>query len=786
MSDNQLPLSDCPEGATGGPGASADAGAAPAVQPPGTPSAEPTPTEQASARAQRQAATAQAMEALNVAQQQIKGRFELQDDTRVMSMFASLFGGNIPAVYINEAWVAGDLLPRHGAGEVFPPPQRDSADVDPDEIAKVRRVYQRHTAYPQALKTLREQHCVVLRGRPGLGKRAAAIRLGSELQGDSATAAIRELSADDDLAQQVQALAGKPKAVYLVDGLLATQGKALKPLAARTMLDTLRKHDCYLIICARPEVPFPPDLPAPVALEAVPVSAAALVEAHLAYHGSFSAEQVRDALAHPDVRAILEAGLSPARADRLASQLADALQNDRPMDEALRGYAVAVEDDVRRWFDEAADDRLRAFRISLAVFSGARSDAVYDAARALETRLRPPSTDTDKTSQAPATIFTRTSADLLLGARQAVRPMPTDYSDRAMVEVLELEDPNYSPALFKYLWSKYPDLRRPLLEWLCQFAVEASQDLRLRAAAAIGALAGMDFHTLQGRVLRPWAFADTSDPNERRRRYQALGNALGVLIWNDDRAEEALGLLQSWLDAGNDAARWAAARAYTQVGLRYPREAMNQWRRILESKGKIQLQLTSSFGIIIPHPLHMSVVDAIVSLFLRAVELPHRLRPVYEQALEGLSAWVEADAADRNAEQVGLPLFLALTAVRIPPENSGDDPEQWPPAMLTIVGTQPDSAYRRILAGLIRRAVLHADLRSQAIAALRTWVEAANGDEWLEKTLQAVLAEWLAFPEARERERGILRLYLGRWANLPKSPLKVAGRLLANLNLVRA
>ena len=184
------------------------------------------------------------------------------------------------------------------------------------------------------------------------------------------------------------------------------------------------------------------------------------------------------------------------------------------------------------------------------------------------------------------------------------------------------------------------------------------------------------------------------------------------------------------------------------MGLRYPREAMNQWRRILESKGKIQLRLTTSFGIVIPHPLHMSVVDAIVSLFLRAVELPHSLRPVYEQALEGLSAWVEADAADRNAEQVGLPLFLALTAVRIPPENSGDDPEQWPPAMLTIVGTQPDSAYRRILAGLIRRVILHADLRSQAIAALRTWVEAADRDEWLEKTLQAVLAEWMAFPYA--------------------------------------
>ena len=54
---------------------------------------------------------------------------------------------------------------------------------------------------------------------------------------------------------------------------------------------------------------------------------------------------------------------------------------------------------------------------------------------------------------------------------------------------------------------------------------------------------------------------------------------------------------------------------------------------------------------------------------------------------------------------MGLPLFLALTTIRMPPDNGQDDPELWPPAMLTIVGTQPDSTYRRILAALLRRAV---------------------------------------------------------------------------------
>ncbi len=734
-------------------------------------------------------AAPKAGETLDIAQEQLKNRAENQDYLRVLNTF----GGDIPQIFIDHVAVTGDMLMggrAAPAGEIYPPPQRDSADVSPAEIAKVSRVYQRHKAFPQALAKLKEEHCVVLRGKLGAGKRAAAIRLAVELaELAGADVTIRELSADDDLAAQVQAFVQRSGGVFLVDGLLAAQGKALKPLAARNIMTVLRQHDCYLVVCARPDVPFPGDLPV-ITLDPLPGEAAkTLVEAHLAYYGSFDPAEVQTALAHNDVQAVLNAGLTPAQADRLARQIADALDSDRPLDEALHGFAAATDEEVRSWFDEACEDLGDcAFRIALAVFSGARYTAVYDTARALEEKLRPPQQPAkeEKQPQAPPSPFARKRRSAMLEkarARIVMRTVPTDYSDRAAVEVVELEDAAYSPALLKYIWTEYDDLRRPLLEWLTHYAVDAPQDLRLRAAAAVGALAALDFHTIQARVLRPWAFNEAPDSDERRRRFQALGNALGILIWNDAHADEVLGLLRAWLSDGNQTARWAAARAYTQVGLRYPREAMNQWRTILESEASLQLRLTPDFGIILPHPLHMSVMDAIVSLFLRAVELPHRLRPVYEQALEGLSAWVEADAKEGDSEQVGLPLFLALTAIGLPPDNGGDDPEQWPSAMLTIVGTQPDSSYRRILAGLIRRAVRHPTLQSQAITVLRSWAAAADRDEWLEQTLAAVLTEWLALPGAGERERGLLRMHLGRWANLPKQPLAAAGRLLYTLKL---
>lgn len=721
-----------------------------------------------------------------MAQRQADSRAEIQDFLRVLS----IFGGNIPQVYIDHVSVAGDMpVGTRAAGEVYPPPKRVSAEVSPAEIAKVRRVCQRTAAYPLALQALRQQHCVVLMGQPGVGKRCAAIRLAAELLGDTSEVAIRELPADDDLAQQVQTFVARPNVAYLVDGLLAGRGRELTPLAARAMVDTLRTHNCYLIICARPGVPLPRDLTI-VPLEAPSISAAALVELHLAYYDSLSPDEICEALAHPEIAAILNAGLTPALADRLADQLAVALRSGREykdaIPDAIRGFDATTEDDVQRWFDEAGDDlQLRAIRIALAVFNGARFDPLYSAAKALETALRPPPVN-DKEEKKPApSPFARKQSDLLAGAIKIRRPLPTYYSDRVMVEVVELINPNYSPALLKYLW-EHLDLREPLLDWLMRYAVDARspQEIRLRAAAALGALAGFDFETIRVRVFQPWAFGETSDNNERRRRYAALSNALGMLIWNDECDRAVCDLLGEWSEGGSDSARWAAARAYAQVGLRHPHDAMKQWRRILESKGKIELRLTESFGFVIPHPLHMSVVDAIVSLFLRAVELPHRLRPIYEQALEGLSAWVEADAADPNAEQVGLPLFVALTAIRQPPDSGDGDPEQWPPAMLTIVGTQPDSTYRRILAGLLRRAVRHPTLQAQAIAALRTWAEAAEHDPWLEQTLGAVLAEWLALPGTGERDRGILRMHLSRWAGHPKQPLMVAGRLLIVLKLV--
>ena len=121
-----------------------------------------------------------------------ENRAEHQDYLRVLGQW-----GNLPETYMHYITVLGNMVVGGGRGslaeEVYPPPARDSADVDPQEIEKIQRVYQRHKAYPEALVHLKKEYCVVLRGKLGVGKRAAAIRLGAELGGAGAT--IRELLA---------------------------------------------------------------------------------------------------------------------------------------------------------------------------------------------------------------------------------------------------------------------------------------------------------------------------------------------------------------------------------------------------------------------------------------------------------------------------------------------------------------------------------------------------------------------------------------------------------------
>ena len=716
--------------------------------------------------------------------EQLHARAENQDFMRVLQQYVR----QLPQVYYFEnTTVQGDMSLRGQAqpAQPIPPPARTTTEIPSAEIRKIKHVYQRHAAYPQALRILRETRCAVLSGQPGVGKRAAALRLAVAVVPEDG--AIHEVAPDESLVRQIVDAFQQTHAVIVVDGLVRSAVRDLTEHDARRILAALERQDNYIVICTRPGIGLPADLRR-INLQPPAALPDLLLDLHLEVYGVLDAEERQRIVDAPEVSRLLEQGISPSQIDKLAQRMAETHQRAEGLQEVLSAFESVTEAEVEAWFDEAASDLDEAtFRIALAVFSGSPYTSIREAGQALKEILQPADEDTEEpTGESVISPFLRKRTTPRLVAARAERvkrTVPKEYSEAATVEVVELQNKHYTLALLRFLWTEFDDLRGPLLDWLCHYAVFENQDLRLRASGAIGALAALDFDQMASAVFRRWTAPDYKDSEERRRRFQALGSAMGVLIWDDDHDDNVLGLLDAWVEKGSLTQRWAAARAFAHVGLRYPREAIRQWRRILESQSSVTLKLTDRLTLSVPHHLHMSVVDAIISLFALAVEFPHSLRPIYEEALEGLAGWVRDDLQNEHSQEAGLPLFLTLTSIGMPPDDGSGDPRSWPPAMLYVAGTQPGSSYQRALADLLRRSLMTRALRPHALEALKRWIAFADSEPWLQEVLEHLLRELLQLPETSGREHEILKVRLARLATQPKDPSETAQKLLRNLEL---
>ncbi|MCU0484859.1 MAG: hypothetical protein MUC85_01990 [Anaerolineales bacterium] len=744
-------------------------------------------------------------------------RRENVDYMRVLGQYG---GGGIPLAYIEHLSVANDLNmggTTTVGTEVSPTAGRESLGVaiSARELDKVQQVFQQPAAFQAALDALKNYQLLALSGRMNVGKRTAAIAMASEL---CCGTTIWDLSPEEDPSKQVallfSAAEARPGMVMIVDGLLSDTARALTAHTVKSIKEQLERKRAYLIICIQPDVRMPAEVKR-VSLDTPPVSAEILVQVHTSYYLNGVSETKRqnaeEALNQERIQKIIrEEQLTPRQADALVERIVSSVQYNLDVEQAIQ-FVLSdfLDDEVSEWIGETADNPEEcAFRISLAVFSGWLMADILDASKDLKDLLFPPPPEKERkgsnnTTPVPAPISPlRKSASGLLQrarAKRVKRVHITEYSENAMLEVVELENSGYSKALLRYLWKEIYEWQEPLLKWLTEKATYGPEEMRSRAAGAIGSLASLDFDGIRRRIFVPWGFADLDEPGKRRRQYQALAKSLGVLIWDDVQKENILGLLSYWTDQSNIALKWAAARAYSAVGLRYPREAVQQWRKILQSEGELILELTYELGIRIGAGIHQdfvqSVLDSIIKLFSQAVEVPHSLRPVYEQAITALADWVELDEQDESENNSGLALFVLLSDIRYPPEDGSGEQEDWPPAMLYVASAQPDGPYRLALATLLRKALGHSDsdFSDAAAVALKDWVNSAEEREWLYDALLNVLLKLLSLPKIRQSEYGRLWRYLYSWANPPgrrnavdlPGKKNVSQRLLDTLNLGR-
>ncbi len=444
----------------------------------------------------------------------------------------------------------GQVVVNQGGGTQYSttlgPPQVISYQITQEEIDRIVYVYEIPPGYEAAHKQFISQHIIILQGPIHVGKHAAGIKLAVDTLG--AEACIEELSQDANLLDRIKPEYIKPDTAYLVDGLLGSRAEKLAERDWEILGERLRNQTAYLVVCVTSDIRLAnyanANLCHTIRLPKVTVSR--LVEKHIEYMLSGSddfadPESIRQCLENEQVRLLMEGKLDPERIFHLSILLTQYLKGECPLEEIIQKYSVHSEKIVQEWFEECGDDLdERAYRIALAVLNGARVNSIDIAARNLSTRLKtPPEFDIETTKEIikettketiketrkevlkelpieapiPASPFSRPRSPRLERSRAHIETVniPTEYSDNAEVKIICLNDQNYQYALIKYLWEEYGSFQDTFLDWLSDLAVRYDADIRERAAAAVGALARIDFESIRLRVLVKWAFKYDGD-----------------------------------------------------------------------------------------------------------------------------------------------------------------------------------------------------------------------------------------------------------------------------------
>jgi len=684
-----------------------------------------------------------------------------KDTARIISEL--LRGQEIASVYIDarsggvffggEARVTGDVtgrsnLKRAASRARVTLGEMAIGQVLADDLRKTRVVYVKPAAYAQARQVLAERHVLLLWGQAHWGKWTTALHLLSTLQADD----ILEINPDVGL-DELYAFNPEPRCAYVIDTLAHESSEALSAFALNRLSERFRKQQSYIVITV--------DSRASLSKEAfgdylvtwrdLPPSVG-LLEKHLSWYllEKDLLARARELGQTDEVKELLCNHLLPGEIDRLAELLAEAVRGELQLAEALTRFEARARQQVEAWFETHTKLEERTFMLSLAVFSGANYQAAIEADEHLQSLIKPPPSEGESRIVPPVFGGTRSQR-----VREASSHIIQGYEEaefgRSPVEIVVLDNPTFQPAVLHYVWHEYDRLRRFLTEWLLEFGLYPSFDVRARAAAAIGELSKYNFGYIRKEVLLPWA----NHQNSQARASAAL--ALGIPAWEGEFAPQVLGLLHHWSTLRNNwRLSWTAAAAYGGlVGLRFPDMALRDLYNIAQGE---DLRLLGVLN------------QSVANLFQAGRTAPD----YYIKVLEALVGWT-ANSKSKIVTVIGLLIFLELARrakVEADPEGG-----MWP-TMLWLV--REDEEYQDRVISLWKRALNTKSSRKLALEALHHWIRMVDEDTRLYSSVEQLVIALTTQGTARERDR--LCFYLDRWASDPAEGFRSAARILAKLN----
>jgi|GEM_PF-2158101 len=533
---------------------------------------------------------------------------EMLSSIRRNDFLSGLFSErDVSLVYIDRHRVQNFFGPEGGPGRPRP---TDAAPSQPQRlrdlvvnpiaaaaVEQLQRLYVEPALFPIAQERFRQAGFLILCGPRQTGKRAAALRLLSQITGvDGAALPLYELNPDQKLVDL------RPGDLPTGAGLLleSPSGEALAGISAfqltglRGELSPHNKNNGLVIVTERLPTTFPRGerglvLDWSLAWPGNPTDARrTLLEKHLREFSQGEPDLV-DALDTALERLLgeerltirLGENLGPGEVADLALLLLPVLQGKQGLDEALARFGVQVQREVGDWFATGSHDlELKILMVAAAVFNGALVEEVEAAEKELLGRVYPP---TPKKEEEPpafddpfAPRFSRRSRLDAIHAELRDTPIPgTHYGDTS-ARALVLRNDAWQRAVLYHIWEDVTPLREPLLAWLSKYSVSNSPRMRERAAAAVGALARHSFPHIEAGLLREWA----KSPFEAYRRSAA--QVLGITIWDEGQSAATSRLLHHWATmTGNVRFQWTAAVAYAGLaGLRYPQQALADLQRV--------------------------------------------------------------------------------------------------------------------------------------------------------------------------------------------------------------
>ncbi|WP_327274419.1 ATP-binding protein [Streptomyces sp. NBC_01224] len=609
--------------------------------------------------------------------------------------------------------------------------QRRLRTISPLLDERVRFAYQEPPGLSAAREALAGRHLLILRGAPGHGKTAMAVRL---LQGMGATAKYH-LDSDVDFASLVDLLERGGDSIERGAAFLLDQPSAIAGLRGEVyekVQGALALAGAWLVMTvSSTEVADSELLTAVVDVTEAP-DQRGIVSSHLRWR---LGDAVRDRLLADDgIGKLLDELLDGDPACKQAADLAAAITEEWETGQLdpegiKKRRARQADEDFDIWVESLREPAARTLAIALAVLNGLPQEYIATAARALRERLeddRPHVLMAGPNGEPPRIKDPFAAPRRTQLTRLRARDIGKENGEPG--RALEYKDPSYPRRIIRHAWIQY-EIQNELLDWLSALVVDPAEEVRVYAAAALGVIAAESYTYLCDQVFHQWA------QSENPLRRDAVAYALQIASRDPWIREQADMLVEGWFaDRRRPYAQATAARVYG-----------------MGEDPELAVAALARLTVVDRATVAVAVGRSLTDLLAQNTDSAELvLRTLHERS------------ADHRRRPTALLSFLIVAAqVVVGRGESGTDGymEQWP-ALLYLAHHREE--LRAPFIALWRESLNQAEFGEEAQQVLRNWAAVAERDPSLRAMFQLMVGA-IAYGDPRTGR--ILRRCAADWVD---------------------